>query len=109
MCYACKNAEDDRKLDRQVNANIKRRSTRNEEVHEDNEKSLRERLNKKYDDEDYDNDEDYKKLCRHMDRRSLQPFTMSKYFTKDYQDKMERDELPFPVSCGECGFQLKGA
>ena len=107
LCYACKEAEDNRKNDRQDNPNAKRRSARTGDIHDANEKSMRERLNNKYDDDNFLDPEDLKKLCRHADRRTLQPFTMVKYFEKDYQARVQSNNIHFPIDCTECGFRLK--
>ena len=108
LCYACKTSEDEEAHARQGSINAKRRSTRFDNTEELQERRLRDKMNNKYDDDHCLDPEALKYSCRHNDRRTLIPFTESKYFTTTYQEKVKYDDNAFPIKCGECRLRLKG-
>ena len=104
ICYSCKmkhDAEKERRI--QGDFKKKRRLLRNSE--DDSERSLRNALNRKYDNNVCDKGQEFKHICKHDDKHLID-YHGKAYFTQSYQDKIESDEIPFPTHCVICKLRI---
>ena len=108
LCYACKTAQDDRDClnDELSPNNNKRRSIRH--TIGTSPRDIKNVLNDKYDNNMCHLPEARKHMCRH-DTKCLIDFSDKEYFTKTYQDKIESDEISFPMKCVDCGKRISSS
>ena len=106
LCYSCKVNQEEMAHNNQEITNNKRRSNRH--AIGTSAQDVRKAINAKYDNNMCHSQEVTKHLCRH-DIKYLIDFSAKEYFTKSYQEKIESDDISFPIKCVDCGHRISSS